>query len=51
MFEKDEKRYNCKLIEGKKKLISKLLMAIDKDVKDGLVTGANSLFKSPLCVP
>jgi len=37
LFEKYEKRYQ-KLMEGKKRLISKLLMAMDKDVKDSLVT-------------
>ena len=37
LFEKYEKRYQ-KLMEGKKKLMSKLLMAMDKDVKDSLVT-------------
>ena len=39
LVEKDEKRYQ-KLMEGKKKLISKLLMAMHKDVKDSLLTSA-----------
>ena len=39
LFEKDEKRYQ-KLLEGEKKLILKLLMAVDKEVKDSLGTSA-----------
>ena len=38
-FEKDEKSYQ-KLMEGEKKILSKLLMVTDKDVKDSLVTSA-----------
>jgi len=39
LFEKEEKKYQ-KLIEGKWRPMSKLLMAMDKDVKDSLVTRA-----------
>ena len=38
-FENAEKRYH-RLMEGKKRPMSKLLMAMDKEVKDSLVTSA-----------